>query len=168
MWPTISLDAVNREAARLLSSGEKADTSAVAALEKSLVEKGAEIAQAITSIEGQLAARHGDPQWRASAKRALNGYCAQQSNLKAHLKTCRGLLHFLTTQIKQVAKSEAKQWHRAIKAKKLELKTAQVSYEIDYKKRFLENLRKVMKEKLGADATTKLFREAAALTNPVN
>lgn len=167
MWPTISLDAVNREAARLLSAGGKTDTSSVSALEKDLVTKGAEVAQAITSIEGQLAVRCGDLQWRSSAKRALSGYRAQQSNLKAHLKTCRGLLHFMTTQIKQVAKSEAKQWHRSLKAKNSELKTIQAKNEIDQKTRFLENLKKVMRDKLGAQTTIELFREAGALTNPV-
>lgn len=166
MWPTISLDAVNREATRLLSTGAKADTSAVAALEKDLVQKGAEIARAITSIEGQLAVRLNDLQWRASANRALKNYREQQSNLRAHLKTCRGLLHFLTTQIKQTAKSEAKQWHRTLKAKKLELNADKAKNEIAQKTRFLENLRTVMREKLGADMTTELFREAGALTNP--
>lgn len=167
MWPQISLDAINREAARLLSKGaEKPDTAAVSGLEANLLQKGAEIAQAIASIQGQLAARKDDKKWRSSAKRALNAYELQQSNIRAHLKTCRGLLHFLTAQLKQEAKQEAKKWHRTLKAKKLELKTAQTNSELDHKKHFLENLRSIMVEKLGAETTSALFREAGTKTTP--
>lgn len=110
-FPDIPLAAVNRAAALLFSRRDKATREEAEVLRQDLSEKMEQIDRAIDSINGQLETRT-DPEWQASARRALRQYYRASKRIHTQLKTCRTILSVIDAQnrrLNRAAKEEAAQ-----------------------------------------------------------
>lgn len=147
-FPTIHLDAVNKTAALLLGRKDKCSADETTALQEDLIAKLAEIDSSISAIEGQLATRSADVEWRGSATRALRGYKLQRHSVCDALSTVR-----------QILKAIASNNIAVVAVEKQEARMARIEASNTTTNAWNIEFRRVCREVLGQEEFQKLVEE---------
>lgn len=165
-FPEIYLDAIDRQA-RLLFSRKDLSKDAAEEMATDLRVELSKLDATIASITGQMDARKGDPEWRASAKRALHGYRRQRDSILHLLQLARSTLSAITRQMKgaeeteraRIREANAEACERmAIQAR--EAKIQRIAAANEETNRFNVRFRAVVRRELGQEVFDRLMRMA--------
>lgn len=167
IFPDVYLDAVNREAARLMAT-KKPDAEPVRALVVDLSAKLAELDKALSAIKRQLTDRgNDDPKWKRAAMHARAKYRQQYNSILSLLKTARTTLQMIDSQTARATATERAERNLGAQAearrKREEERLARIAAARNENEAFSRAFKKVCKQELGEPLYLSLVEKANAL-----
>lgn len=167
-WPEIHLEAVNKQAAFMLSR-KGCDPAPIISYEKSIRSDLETVDRAIRSISGQLQTRF-DPDWAPGARRALKGYYTQRNSLKKMLHAASEALSVVRTRIKENEKTaralEIESAHEKAREANQSKRMERINAANEQSQRTYVIFKRMVAELVGREKCIELLQAASKEANP--